>query len=65
MDNPNTALIVQRSLCEQLNAALAANNANEVAKLTPQLIGITEALDDWLMGGGYLPDDWLRRRTNA
>lgn len=58
--DPNACLRRIRSLREQLNVALAACDEADVHRLSAELSNAVADLDDWLMGGGFLPDDWRR-----
>lgn len=59
--DPDANLEEQRKLCKRLyrayeNETLDSTHNDDVA----QLIELSEALDGWIKGGGFLPRDWRR-----
>ena len=55
--DPNATLARIREIVRALNAA---SPPQDVAPLAFELAELTEALDDWLSAGGFLPTGWDR-----
>lgn len=56
--DPNANLAEQRLLCARLNVG---DSTDEQACLdASRLADLVEALDEWIMGGGFLPSAWIK-----
>jgi hypothetical protein len=69
--DPNANLTEQRRIVAEIIAIQdSANDAGEIteasldrqSELGVRLADLAEALDQWLAGGGFLPDAWNRGR---
>jgi len=64
--DPNANLREQRELVEQINTLLNAAHGKRLTGTQEQdiilhsarLAELVEALDQWIAGGGFLPDSW-------
>lgn len=54
--DPNANLEEQRSLVQWLIAHPDEDTSTEAARLAD----LVQALDEWLTGGGFLPNPWRR-----
>jgi hypothetical protein len=54
--DPNANLVEQRRLQERI-AEYASRNAFSTDDLN-RLVELTQAMDEWLSKGGFLPDAW-------
>lgn len=57
--DPNTALVRLRVIMGRIlsGECVAPDKIDDAAELF-------EALDEWMMSGGFLPKDWARKRTS-
>jgi hypothetical protein len=60
--DPDTNLIQQRvvrdMLVKALDKPMSASNTDRIIELTDELMQLTDALDKWISGGGFLPASW-------
>ncbi len=59
--DPNAALAELRRLVasNQVDVGLLEQDPAEVERRLDRMCELVEALDNWVMGGGFLPFEWL------
>jgi hypothetical protein len=57
--DPNATL---RDIREMIESLAMSQSTDNLLDLGEELASAFEQLDNWLTGGGFLPDEWIRVR---
>lgn len=63
--DPNKTLDQLRLALRHYRMAQELENSADVQAHAEDVVHMVEALDDWLTGGGFLPEDWDSRRLDT
>jgi hypothetical protein len=67
--DPDANLIEQRRITNRMRERLDADDANYIANELPRdagrLVDLAIALDEWIVGGGFLPASWRKAQVQA